>query len=382
MNPIGVMQIVDTLDTGGAERVAVNIANYLPRDRYTPYLCTTRRDGELEGSLPSDVGRLRLKRRNRFDIAAGHRLVNFIKANDIRILHAHGASLFLSGIASVFVPGVRLIWHDHFGRCGTEERPAWLYRIASMRTNGVIAVNTLLADWSRSRLSFPAGRVWYVPNFVSAEQDGEAPGLPGTPGKRIVCVANFRPQKDHLTLIRAFALVVRQVADAHLLLVGPTVETPHLRAIRDEVASLGLAQNVIFLGQRTDVSAILRGCDMGVLSSTSEGLPLSLLEYGVAGLAAVATRVGQCSEVLDEGRAGLLVSHSSPVELAEAIVSVLSSREKRLALGKRLRERIERSYSAESTMQQICAAYDVVLGYAAPVASRISAPSAAKIAQL
>jgi glycosyltransferase involved in cell wall biosynthesis len=216
---------------------------------------------------------------------------------------------------------------------------------------------------------------------VSASHEGQTPALPGTPGKRVVCVANFRPQKDHLTLIRAFAIVVRRVPDVHLLLVGPTIDTQHLRAIRDEVASLGLAQNVTFLGQRTDVSAILRGCDIGVLSSTSEGLPLSLLEYGVAGLAAVATRVGQCSDVLDQGRAGSLVPPSSPVEAADAIVDLLSSPEKRLAFGAGLRERISNSYSAKSTMRQICAAYDVVLGNPAPLVSRMSAPSAAKIVQ-
>jgi glycosyltransferase involved in cell wall biosynthesis len=307
--------------------------------------------------------------------------VNFVREHNIRILHAHGASIFIAGIASSFVPGVRLIWHDHFGRCGTEERPAWLYKIASMRTNGVIAVNTLLADWSRSRLSFPADRVWYVPNFVSTSQDGEIPALPGTSGRRIVSVANFRPQKDHVTLVRAFARVVRQIPDAHLLLVGTTVETHHLRVIQEEVVSCGLTQNVTFLGQRTDVGGILRACDIGVLSSTSEGLPLCLLEYGVAGLAVVSTRVGQCSEVVDEGRAGLLVPPSSPAELADALIEILSSPEKRRTFGARLRERIASSYSAQSTMRQICAAYDVVLGNPAPLVSRIAAPTAAKIVQ-
>jgi glycosyltransferase involved in cell wall biosynthesis len=387
MKPIGVMQIVDTLETGGAERVAVNIANYLPRDRYTPYLCTTRKEGPLEDVLRPDVGRLKLYRRHTFDIAAGRQLVSFIKTQDIQILHAHGASIFLAGIASAFAPGVRVIWHDHFGRCGTEERPAWLYRIAAMRTDGVIAVNNLLAEWSRSRLSFPADRVWYVPNFVSTScEDAPLPALPGTPGKRIVCVANFREQKDHITLIRAFALVIAQVSDAQLLLVGPTTDTQQLRAIREEVSSLELAQNVTFLGQRSDVSTILRGSDIGVLSSISEGLPLSLLEYGVAGLAAIATRVGQCSEVLDDGRAGLLVPPSSPAELAEAILAMLRSPEKRLTFGTLLRGRIASNYSAESTMRQICDAYDIILGnpLSAPLAAvsqQIEASSAAKIVQ-
>ena len=171
MNPIGVMQIVDTLETGGAERVAVNIANYLPRERYAPYLCTTRRDGALEASAAS---------RRRQAPAESAEPVRHRRGPSARKVHqGKTTSEFFTRTAHRFFyraslpplfPASALIWHDHFGRCGTEERPAWLYKIALTRANGVIAVNTLLADWSRSRLSFPADRVWYVPNFVSTTQ--------------------------------------------------------------------------------------------------------------------------------------------------------------------------------------------------------------------
>lgn len=362
MKTTGVMQVVDTLETGGAERVAVNIANFLPRGRYRSYMCTTRREGPLEELLAADVGRLRLRRRRRFDAKAIGRMAKFIRTNDIQIVHAHGASLFLAVAASLKARDARVIWHDHFGRCGTEERPAWLYRIATRRVAGVIAVNEMLAEWSRAKLSIPADRVWYVPNFVTAAGGDEMremrPSLPGNPGARIVCVANFRPQKDHVNLIRAMTIVVRRAPDAHLLLVGQTSDDPHCKAIRAEISAHGLEQSVSFLGQRGDVPEVLRACDIGVLASSSEGLPLSLLEYGAAGLAAVATRVGQCGEVLDEAKAGVLVAPSSPADLAEALVSLLSSAGRRMALGARLRERVASVYGAESAMQRICEVYD------------------------
>ena len=88
---------------------------------------------------------------------------------------------------------------------------------------------------------------------------------------------------------------------------------------RKEISNLGLERNVSILGERHDVSGIPKACDIGVLSSTYEGLPMSLLEYGAAGLAAVATSVGQCVDVLDKGRAGILVPPQAVDSLSAAI---------------------------------------------------------------
>src|ERR1700731_414729 len=70
MRRIGAMHIIDTLVAAGAERVAVNIVNHLPREKYVPYLCTTRADGPLDAAVAPDVVRLRLERKSRFDCGA------------------------------------------------------------------------------------------------------------------------------------------------------------------------------------------------------------------------------------------------------------------------------------------------------------------------
>lgn len=361
MSP-GVMYMTDTLDAGGYERMAVNLVNFLPRNRYRPYLCTTRQEGPLAQLVAEDVGWLRLKRRQRFDIGAVRRLVSFIHTHNIRILHAHDSSLFIAGVASLFPPYPAVVWHDNYGDYAIKERPAWLYRLVAGRVNGVIAANQQLAEWSRLRLGIPAERVWYIPNFVCVgEMNGKPPALPGTAGKRIVCVANLRAQKDHFTLLRAIALVTRQAPTTHLLLVGASTEKAYSNLIQKEIKERGLDQNVSLLGQRLDVHAILRACDIGVLSSVSEGLPLALLEYGMAGLPAVATNVGQCAEVLREGRAGILVPPGSPDQLAEALLSLLQSPERRLALGEQFRHRIQESYNPEAVTKQVCLVYEEVL---------------------
>ena len=247
MSRVGVMHLVDSLEIGGAERMALNFVNSLPRERYVPYLCTTRRDGPLEDLVAADVVRLRLERRYRFDVVALRRLADFNRQRGIRILHAHSSSLFVAVAASMLPPYPAVVWHDHFGRYGVEQRSAFLFRRLVRNTTGVIAVSEPLAEWARKRLNVPTERVWYIPNFVLPEEpNGQLPVQADVSGARIVCVANLRPQKDHHTLLRAMALVVRRHPIARLLLVGGTQDFAYLDLVRKEVSRLALDASVVF----------------------------------------------------------------------------------------------------------------------------------------
>ncbi|HEX3000675.1 MAG TPA: glycosyltransferase family 4 protein, partial [Armatimonadota bacterium] len=343
------------------------LVNALPRDSYQPFLCATRREGPLAALIAPDVPLLSLRRAGRFDLRALRQLMAFIRAHNIRLLHAHGTSLFTAVAASFFAPHPAVLWHDHFGRYAVEERPVTLYRALIRRVQGVIAVNQPLANWARNRLHVPATQVWYIPNFVPAVAQQPLPeSLPGVPGARIVCVANLRPEKDHLTLLRALAQVIKEFPQAHLLLAGATSDPAYLARIQAERDRLALAEHLSILGSREDVAAILQHCDIGVLSSASEGLPLALLEYGMAGLPVVVTCVGQCPEVVDEGRAGILVPPGDTADLADALRTLLRSPQRRSLLGEQLRRRVQRHYSAEAVVHQVCAVYDAILGGKSP----------------
>jgi glycosyltransferase involved in cell wall biosynthesis len=98
-----------------------------------------------------------------------------------------------------------------------------------------------------------------------------------------------------------------------------------------------------------------------VLSSVSEGLPLSLIEYGHAGLATVATRVGECPGVLSDGALGVLVPPGDPAALAAAIVDLLRSPERRAALGGAFQAHVRCAFSAESGLARIASVYEEML---------------------
>jgi glycosyltransferase involved in cell wall biosynthesis len=365
-NLTGVVQVIDKLAMGGMERIAVDVANCLPQERYRSYFCTTRWDGPLRADLAPHVGYICLRRKHRFDLLALRSLVSFIRDRHISIIHAHGSALFVASLVSLLPPFPKVVYHCHSGWSG-EDLPVLPYLGMMRRAQAAIAVNDLIRQWITQRLRYPADRIWYVPNFSSLlecqfAQEGPSLTLPGTPGRRIVCVSRFEDRKDQLTLIRAMPAVLDQVPDAHLILVGREWDKSYANTLKQESKQLGLESSVTFLGVRRDVAAILTACDVGVLSSVSEGLPVALLEYGLAGLGVICTQVGQCAEVLDEGRAGLLVQPKDPAAMASALASMLLDASRRRVLANRLQERVRSHYSIEQAIEKIDYIYKTIGG--------------------
>jgi glycosyltransferase involved in cell wall biosynthesis len=359
---VAVLQMVDSLMAGGAERMGVTLSNLLPRDRFRPCLCVTRESGPLEEFVAGDVPRLKLNRKGKVDQGALKHALRFIRENGVRIIHAHASSLFFARLVSMFPPYPKVVWHDHYGNCELNDRPVWLYRLATKKIGGVITVNQMLADWATESLAVPDERVWFIRNAVDIPANVEPAGeLPGKPGKRILCVANLRPQKDHPTLVRAMKLVVEQDPEAHLILVGNVTEPPQRDLIFATIAELGMGPHITYLGSRSDVAQIMRGSDIAVLSSISEGLPLVVLEYGSLRLPVICTSVGQCAEVLDNGKAGILIPPSTPEVLARELLGLLGSPERRRHLGNALCDRVQSVYGAPAMIQQTCSVYEKVL---------------------
>ncbi len=346
------MQVVDSLDAGGMERVAVNLANSAAEMGFESHLCTTRRDGALASEVHASVGRLRLDRKSRFDAAAFLAFARYVRTNRIRVIHAHGTALFVSAIAGAS-SFASLIWHDHYGAA---TRPRFVYGVFSRRAAHIFAVNRELVRWNVS-LGVDPSKIQYLPNFTQLSPSEAPMSLPGVPGRRLVCVANFRPEKDHLTLLRAFRLVADAEKDARLFLAGSNRDAAQMELVHSEIHRLGLDDSVLVLGPTKDIPGLLAACDLGVLSSAFEGLPLALLEYGAAGLATVSTDVGECREVLDGGKAGILVPPKAAELLAAAILRVLREPELRHQLSSALRDRIRRAYDQNVAMQSVADVY-------------------------
>ena len=155
----------------------------------------------------------------------------------------------------------------------------------------------------------------------------------------IVQVARLDYLKDHTTAVRAIHALAKSTPNVLLLLVGEGPERPKIEA---EIALRGLQKNVRLLGQRNDVPQILQAADAMLLTSISEGIPLTLIEGMAAGLPIVSTDVGGVREVVVEEETALLAAAGDDAALARRLQQLLADNDLRRRLGsagRRLRQR-------------------------------------------
>jgi glycosyltransferase involved in cell wall biosynthesis len=356
---IHVLHLTDTLEVGGKERMVLNTVNLLPKDRYKVSVCTTRHEGRLAKAIAPDIRHINLQRTHKIDLKALRKLVRFIDEEQVQIVHAHNAAIFYAFAAVLFRPSVKLIWHNHME--AWENRWLWkFYGFIIWRIQAAIAVNQQTQDWFL-KLGLTPQRIFYLPNFsILATPNGSGETLRGTEGKKIICVANVRPEKDFETLVSAMAEVFREEPEARLFSVGEA-GTPYAEKIKNKIAEQKIENKFLFLGLKENVADYLSQCNIGVLSSRQEGLPLALLEYGAANLAVVCTRVGQCEEVLQYGEAGYLVDKENPALFAEMLLKLLKSPEKQKKMGAKLSERVRDLYSGQGGVNKLGKIYQEVL---------------------
>lgn len=166
--------------------------------------------------------------------------------------------------------------------------------------------------------------------------------------------------KNQRTLLRAFARVVAVEPEVRLFLAGRGELEEELRTL---AKSLGLAEQVVFLGFRRDVPLVVRALDVFVLPSLREGLPLSLMEAMCSGLPAVASRVGGIPELFGDAEIGALVDPKDEACLAETMLAMacLSAEERRL-LGDNARARILMHFTAAEMTRKYEDIYVNILG--------------------
>lgn len=352
-----VLQLIDSLDAGGAERVAVNLANALFGSVEASFLCVTRKEGVLKKSLSEGVGYLFLDKKKTIDFKAIKRFNRFLKKHNVDVIHAHSSSFFLAVIAKFFKQDLIVVWHDHYGNSEfLEDRESRILKFCSKYFSHVFSVNKALEAWAKRNLS--AKKVSYLPNFASLDKQETITALKGVTGKRIVCLANLRPQKDHFTLLAAFNEVLEVYPDWSLHCVGKDFNDDYSFQVKSKIKELNLSKSVFVYGSKPDIFNILQQCEIGVLSSKSEGLPVALLEYGLSNLAVIATRVGEIENVILNNVNGLLISSLDVFELSKALIFYIENHSVRNEHLAKFNQHVKDNFSEQSQLNKILKVYN------------------------
>jgi len=346
-----ILQLIDSLHAGGAERMCVNISNVLQAKGYEVILCATRGGGPLENAIIHGVKCFILYKKNSFDFFTFIRLLRLVKENGIEVIHAHSSSVFWAIAVKIRLPEIKIIWHDHLGLRIKDREKVFLYKLVSHKIDSIISVNKELYEWAGRNMKVLPENVLMINNFPLLNQ---VKRCPNSGYFTLVCLANLRPQKDHGTLIKAVALLVKQNLPKKLkvILAGSVDQSEYSNSIRALVKELNLQDIVEIPGPVEDTASLLASADCGVLSSVSEGLPVALLEYGMAGLPVVVTDVGECAEVIGQGKYGHVVPPGNYEVFADKLKVLVENQAEGENIGKMFRAHILSEYGPEHFMDK------------------------------
>jgi glycosyltransferase involved in cell wall biosynthesis len=228
--------------------------------------------------------------------------------------------------------------------------------LVSLGVDRHVAVSDSMAREVRS-LVFRPDRVVVIHNSVSANRFRGAASSSLreslTRGSRplVLTLSRLDPQKGLPFLIEA----ARMVPEATFVVAG---EGRDRKVLEDQAASLAAEGRLVLLGHRDDIPELLAACDLFVLPSLFEGLPISVLEAMAAGKPVVATRIGGTDEAVLDEVTGLLVPPGDPVSLAGAVRRTLADPVAARRMGEAGRARILSDFSAETMVNRTTRLYE------------------------
>jgi glycosyltransferase involved in cell wall biosynthesis len=350
--PLRVMFVITSLDVGGAETLLVNLLRRMDRSRFAPELCCLKTLGTLGEQLVSEIPVHHGLLRHKLDLRVFGRLTKLLRERQIDAVVTVGAGdkMFWGRLAAAraHVPVVISALHS----TGWPDEITFLNRRLTSMTDAFVAVAGRHAQYLVDEEKLPAGRMVVIPNGVDTEAFRPRPknaallhefSIPtGAPVAGIVAV--LRPEKNHELFLQMAARVVRDVSDAHFLVIGDGPRREELQSLAEE---LGLNNQVHFLGRRADVPELLGLLDVFVLTSQMEANPVSILEAAATGKPVVATAVGSIPEAVLEGQTGFLVEPGDVKLLSKRVLEVMMNPGAAQRLGAAARLHVVQNWSIE-----------------------------------
>lgn len=347
-----IAQIIDSLDVGGAEQMAVNYANALSKEISFSGLVVTRKEGDLKSKIEKGVEYLFLNKSTTIDWNAVFKLKEYCKQNKVQLLQPHSSSYFLAFLVKLFYPRIQIIWHDHNGLSEFLSSQKWIpLKVASFFFKGIIVVNYQLRNWAVKELN--CKHVIYLPNFTN-QQNKVSFGtvLKGQEGKKILCLANLRDQKNHFLLVRVANKLKKTHPDWSFHLVGKDFEDEYSKKLKALIVSNQLDETIFLYGTRNDVTNIIHQSEIAILTSKSEGLPVALLEYGLNKKPVVVTQVGEMPLIIENGENGFSVLSDDDMMFYKSLVKLIDNPDLRNEFGKALYKTILNNNSETAIIQQ------------------------------
>lgn len=367
-----VVHVIYRLAVGGLENGLVNLINRMPRERYRhAIVCIDDFTDFRQRIQREDVEVYALHKRPGHDVRAYWRFWRLLRRLRPAIVHTRNLGALEFQLPAFFAGVPHRVQGEH-GRDTTDlqginRKYLLLRKLLNPLVSRHIALSRDLETWLAQQVGVPPARISQIYNgvdtqrFTPAAQRAALPVDVFVPEDGIVIgtIGRMQGEKDQLTLVRAFILLLDQVERGRerlrLVLIGDGPLREQARALLREAGAEALAW---LPGSRDDAPQIFQALDIFALPSLIEGISNTILEAMASGLPVVATAVGGNPELVEEGETGYLVPSADAKAMAEALRRYIESEALRRQHGRAGRMRVEERFSMQSMVEGYLGVYD------------------------
>ncbi|MFC1658436.1 glycosyltransferase family 4 protein [Candidatus Omnitrophota bacterium] len=369
------MKVCHFISSGGffgAENMIITLANEqlsagadvclgVFRNSQNPHLEISKAAASL--NIPVKI----LECSGKFDLKAIFKIRDFIKKEDIEILHTHGYKAnFYIFFSSFFLRAKRIATcHTWYSVNAKMKLYEWLDKLLLRRFDKITTVSEALKNEILGS-GIAKDRISVINNGISLkgfEDPGDTAYLKNEFGlnenhKIIAVIARLARDKGHIYLLKAISKAIKAIPEISCLIIGDG----QLRAqLELEARSLGLGNKVIFTGIRRDIPQLLSLTELIVMPSLKEGMPFAILEAMAAKKPIIASRAGAIPDMIEDGIDGLLVEPGDVDGLRIAIESLLKNQEKATLLARNGYEKIKSRFSSRKMAEDYIRVYQEAL---------------------
>ena len=346
-----IAHVVDSMEVGGAEMLVLQMCHLQREHGHDPSVYAIAKLGPLgermraEGfAVQANVGRhLSDSMRNFFRI---------FKDAAPDVVHLHNPTPTIYAGLSARAAGVPSIVSTRHSLVAPPHKVAaeFKYALAARSCDWIVGICDATTSNVKGLHTVPTRKLACIYNGAAPLQRAAESALPPKGGFTLLFVGRLEPIKNHGLLLRSFCEALKAMPELRLWMVGDGSER---RALEAQAEDLGIAAQVTFWGQQLDVAPFFSAADAFIMSSRSEGLPISLLQGFSLGLPAIVTDVGGMAEVVRLSQAGRIVSATDSHEMAKAILDMATNSAEREKFSKNAIE----SFQARFSLQTMVAAY-------------------------
>jgi glycosyltransferase involved in cell wall biosynthesis len=349
---MNIVELVDSLEIGGAEKMVVDLTEALSERGHTTAVVCLRKTGPLAASLQAaGIEVLTLEKCDGFSLEAASTLTRYLRQRQPNVLHSHNPLVHHYAALCGRKAGVPIVvntFHGPGNLTGYGRKQA-IFDLSCLFSDRVVACCQAVQTHLTRVTCVAKRKLTVIPNGISMDRFRNIEHT--VPSKEVVfgAVGRLAPEKDHATLLEAFALVGAHPGSRLEFLGDGRLR----QSLEQRVQELGIADRVVFHGASLDVPRFLSRIHVFAISSVSEGLPLTLIEAMAAGLPVVGTRVGAISELVEAASCGWLCVPGQAQSLADALRAALQSGSRAL-LGEKGRAYV----LAHNTIETMTAQYE------------------------